>query len=474
VEASSATVGDLHLMPQLLRLAGEGLVVGSEAEKEMRYVQACVTGLVPIKGARWGAPDPKECHAFFGNPGEAKEQIRELIFGPPLDRSLARDFEAVREGVVEGGIPVPSRVREEEMVEPVTGACPPPPPQIGGASTQWQLFSDPSPLCVEGNLGNSENFLSHAEFVAGVQELLGAVETASKDGGKGREALEKKLDTLLNITLATSERVDRIELGLQEARQARPKSKGKDEVPKVDLAAAYKAQVKAVASTKIRPLLENSASLIGTDPKVQAAKVEGLNRVQLATLLEDVHTYISSTMTTLAAKGLTAPGKGFEIKMVLDPLVLCALATGLSKVPGFEDKEARKAWTRMLLTNKKDPCVGCGVELKGGQSFDHPGNNWSWSQPNKVWRGHSFPSKQCRPVVRGECLCNEVLNLYRATTRNDTPRAAVKAHSEEACPLGVNFSQVGKWAEWLRANPEAEMVCSPVIFIKGQSGYTDV
>ena len=52
-----------------------------------------------------------------------------------------------------------------------------------------------------------------------------------------------------------------------------------------------------------------------------------VGRVQLATLLEGVHTYLSSTMTTLAAKGLTAPGKGFEIKMVLDPLVLCALAT---------------------------------------------------------------------------------------------------------------------------------------------------
>ena len=63
---------------------------------------------------------------------------------------------------------------------------------------------------------------------------------------------------------------------------------------------------------KIQPLRESFASLIGTDPKDQADKVERLNRVQLATLLEGVHTYLSSTMPTLAAKGLTAPGKGFE------------------------------------------------------------------------------------------------------------------------------------------------------------------
>jgi hypothetical protein len=126
----------------------------------------------------------------------------------------------------------------------------------------------------------------------------------------------------------------------------------------------------------------------------------------------------------------------------------------------------------MLLMNKKDPCVGCGVELRGGQSFDHPGNNWSWSQPNKVWKGSFFPSDKCRPVVRRGCLCNEVLDLYRATTDNATPKAAIKAHGEEACPLGVNFSQVGKWAEWLRSNPEAaKTVCSPLIYTKGQSGY---
>ena len=33
-------------------------------------------------------------------------QIRELIFGPTLNRTLAGDFEAVRDGEVEGGIPV--------------------------------------------------------------------------------------------------------------------------------------------------------------------------------------------------------------------------------------------------------------------------------------------------------------------------------------------------------------------------------
>ena len=75
-----------------------------------------------------------------------------------------------------------------------------------------------------------------------------------------------------------------------------------------------------------------------------------------------------------------------------------------------------------------------------------------------------------RPVVS-----NEVIDLYRATTGNATPKAAIKAHSEEVCPLGVNFSQVGKWAEWLRSNPEAAtMACSPLIYTKGQSGYTDV
>ena len=72
---------------------------------------------------------------------------------------------------------------------------------------------------------------------------------------------------------------------------------------------------------KMQPLRESCASLIGTDLKGQADKVAALNRDQLATLLEGVDTYLRTTMTTLAAKGLTAPGKGFEIKMVLDPLV---------------------------------------------------------------------------------------------------------------------------------------------------------
>jgi len=133
---------------ELLRLAREGGdIVGSEAEKEMRYVQACVHGLVPVMGARWDAPDPKERHVFFGNPGQAKEQLKELIFGHSTNRTLAGDFEAVRDVEVEGGIPDPSHEpeREEEKVEPETGACPPPPPKGEGKHRHsGSYFSDPS------------------------------------------------------------------------------------------------------------------------------------------------------------------------------------------------------------------------------------------------------------------------------------------------------------------------------------------
>ena len=113
-----------------------------------------------------------------------------------------------------------------------------------------------------------------------------------------------------------------------------------------------------------------------------------------------------------------------------------------------------------------------GAELSSGggkaTTLGTIGRGASRTKPGRVTR-------VTRPVVRRECLCNEVIDLYRATTGNATPKGAIKAHSEEACPLGVNFSQVGKWAEWLRVNPEAApMVCSPLIYTKGQSGYTDM
>jgi hypothetical protein len=118
--------------------------------------------------------------------------------------------------------------------------------------------------------------------------------------------------------------------------------------------------------------------------------VAALNQDQLATLLEGVDTYLRTTLMTLAAQGLTAFGRGFEIKMVLDPLVLCALATGLLKVPGFEEKAARKAWTRMLIMNKKDRVSGAESSSEGGRALTTLGTTGRGA--NRTRSGRVTPS----------------------------------------------------------------------------------